>query len=110
MIEGFEQGSLIILNLINPREKFWGMLSSLSAAGVTIRGINLDSFNDWVRALARQEEQELSLVTMFVPLFRVERIFLDEPVGGVQSYAQYFEQVVGFSVADYLGQAPGSDQ
>jgi hypothetical protein len=102
MIEGFEPSALVIVNLVNPKEKFWGMLASLSSAGVTLRGINIDSFNDWVRSLARGEEQDLGMVRMFVPLFRVERIFLDEAVGGVPSYAQHFESVVGKPLADYL--------
>ena len=42
------------------------------------------------------------MVTMFVPLFRVERIFLDESAGMVQSYSQRFAQVVGQNVAEYL--------
>ena len=40
---------------------------------------------------------------MFVPLFRVERIFLDERVGEVESYRQRFEQRVGVAVERYLG-------
>ncbi|HVT04983.1 MAG TPA: hypothetical protein VHL58_16590 [Thermoanaerobaculia bacterium] len=104
MIEGFPARSLVVLNLVNPKEKFWGMLLSMSPAGVTIRGINMDAFEDWVRQLNRdEEEQGLDLATMFVPLFRVERIFLDEPVGSVQSYSQFFEQRVGIPPADFLG-------
>ena len=79
MIEGFEPSSRIILNLVNPREKFFGILGALSPAGITVRAINLDSFEDWVRQIAHEEEPNLGLITMFVPLFRVERIFLDEP-------------------------------
>ncbi len=44
MIEGFGDSALVIVNLVNPKEKFFGVLSSLSAAGVTARAINLDSF------------------------------------------------------------------
>jgi hypothetical protein len=40
---------------------------------------------------------------MFVPLFRVERIFLDEPVGQVESYSHRFERRVGVSVEEFLG-------
>ena len=52
---------------------------------------------------ARGEGQTLGLSTMFAPLFRVERIFLDEPVGDVESYRQRFERRVGMSVERYLG-------
>ena len=102
MIEGFEPGSLIILNLVNPKEKFFGILRALSPAGVTLRAINLDSFDDWIHQLARGEDPDLDLMTMFVPLFRVERIFLDEPSGSIKSYAERFEQVVGLSVSAHL--------
>ena len=103
MIEGFEKNSLVIVNLVNPKEKFFGMLKGLSAAGVTLRAMNLDSFEDWIHQIVRGEEAELEMITMFAPLFRVERIFLDEPAGALQSYAQRFQQVVGRSVEEYLG-------
>ncbi|HVT44734.1 MAG TPA: hypothetical protein VMT00_10115 [Thermoanaerobaculia bacterium] len=102
MMEGFDAQAAVILNLVNPKEKFWGILQSLSPVGVTLRGINLDSFDDWVRQLARNEDQNLDLVTMFVPLFRIERIFLDEPVGAVKSYCQRFEEIVGAAAIEYL--------
>ena len=103
MIEGFDEHSLVIVNLVNPKEKFFGLLRALSAAGVTMRAVNLDSFEDWMHQIARGEERDIELITMFVPLFRVERIFLDEAAGAVQSYSQRFESVVGRTVASYLG-------
>ncbi|MEA2463935.1 MAG: hypothetical protein QOJ98_1682, partial [Acidobacteriota bacterium] len=53
MIEGFEPGSLVIANLVNPKEKFFGVLRALSPAGITIRAMNLDSFDDWIHQIAR---------------------------------------------------------
>jgi hypothetical protein len=103
MIEGFETSSRIILNLVNPREKFFGVLGALSPAGITVRAINLDSFEDWLRQIAHEDEPNLGLITMFVPLFRVERIFLDEPTGAIKSYSQRFEEVVGMPIGEYLG-------
>ena len=38
-----------------------------------------------------------------MPLFRVERLFLDEAVGEVESYAQRFRRRVGMAVERYLG-------
>ena len=103
MIEGFEKNALIVINLVNPKEKFFGVLLALSPAGITLRAISLDSFDDWVREVARGDESELDLITMFVPLFRVERIFLDEPLGAIKSYGQRFEESVGTPLAKYLG-------
>ena len=101
--EGFPPRSVVILNLVNPREKFWGIMASLSAVGVTLRGINLDSFDDWVRGLVRtdSDDETLDLVTMFVPLFRVERIFLDERVGAVESYHERFIRIVGETIEEW---------
>ncbi|HEY2830633.1 MAG TPA: hypothetical protein VGJ88_10995 [Thermoanaerobaculia bacterium] len=103
MMAGFEPRSLVIVNLVNPKEKFFGVLGSLSAAGVTLRAVNLDSFEDWIRQLAGDEAPDIDLATMFFPLFRVERIFLDEPSGAIKSFAQRFEDVVGRPIRECLG-------
>lgn len=96
-------GSLVIVHLVNPTEKFWGVLQELGVAGVMLRGINVSSFDDWMAQAMRPGEQSLGLSTMFVPLFRVERIFLDEAVGEVESYRQRFQSRVGVAVERYLG-------
>ncbi len=103
---GIQAGSVVLVHLINPTEKFWGVLEELAVAGVTFRGIGVDSFDDWVAQAVRSEPASLGLSTMFVPLFRVERIFLDEPVGQVESYCQRFERRVGATIEEYLGLGP----
>lgn len=104
MRPGIHPGQIILAHLINPTEKFWGVLEELGVAGVTFRGISVESFDDWVAQAVRSgEPPSLGLSTMFVPLFRVERIFLDEAVGQVESYGQRFERRVGVSVEEYLG-------
>ncbi len=100
--------SIVILHLVSPTEKFWGVLQSLDATGVVIRGINVSSFDSWMLEIARGESPSLDLSTMFVPLFRVERVFLDEQVGEVESYRQRFESRVGRTVESYLGLEPAS--
>ncbi len=95
-------GELVIAHLVNPTEKLWGVLHALDATGVTLRAINVESFEDWMAQINRDEPQALGLGTMFVPLFRVERIFLDEQIGTVESYSGRFERRTGLSVADYL--------
>ncbi len=96
-----EPGEFVILHLRGPTEKFWGLLVELSALGVILRGLNVGSFDDWV-AQARTEEETIGLSTMFVPMQRVERLFLDEQVGAVESYSQRFERQVGVSVEEFL--------
>lgn len=97
-----QPGSILIAHLVSPTEKLWGLLLSLDATGVTLRALNVESFEDWIAQINRDEPQALGLATMFVPLFRVERIFLDEQVGAVESYCQRFERRVGLAVEDYL--------
>ena len=105
MTKMFETGSIVILHLVNPTEKFWGVLHQLDSTGVVLRGINISSFDDWMLQVAKDESPSLGLATMFLPLFRVERIFLDEEVGVVESYRQRFESRVGITVERYLGLA-----
>ena len=98
-----DEGSICIFHLFQPSEKLWGILQRLDATGVTLHGINLSSFEDWTRQMASEDEPALGLATMFVPMHRVERIFLDEPVGAVESYREQFERRVGRSVEAVLG-------
>jgi hypothetical protein len=96
-------GSIVVVHLNNPTEKFWGVLQELAMSGVYMRGISVGSFDDWMAQAVRGKEQTLGLCSMFVPLFRIERIFLDEPVGEVESYQQRFSRRVGVPVERYLG-------
>lgn len=98
-----QHDSIVIVHLVNPTEKFWGVLEDLDASGLVMRGLSVTSFDDWMFQVARQEHQTLGLSTMFVPLFRVERIFLDEQIGEVESYRQRFENQVGEPVGRYVG-------
>ena len=64
-------GCAVLITLHNPREKFWGALLELSGAGIVIRGIDLNSFDDFA-AMAKAGEP-LSTATVFFPLLRVEK-------------------------------------
>ena len=97
------RGSIVILHLVQPTEKFWGVLENLADHGIVLKGLNLDSFDDWMFQAATGQAPSLGLATMFVPMARVERMFLDEQVGEVESYSQRFESRVGVRVATYLG-------
>lgn len=93
--------SPVIVNLHSPREKVWGVLLALNESGVTVKGIDLNSFDDWTRQVARGEET-IGLSTVFFPMYRVERIHLDENVGGLISYTETFAARVGRELRDYL--------
>lgn len=97
---GFQDGSTAVLYLNDPKEKIWGLVVSVSAAGVVMRGLRLDSFEDWMRQEARNDEELLGLVTSFYPLPRIERLEEDRSVGSVVSYAQRFAEAVGRTVQE----------
>lgn len=98
-------GAIVTVHLVNPTEKFWGVLERLEPVGVVFRGLSLEIFEIWVNELVRGEGTSLGLSTAFVPLFRVERIFLDEQVGEVESYRQRFERRTGIPAEMALGLA-----
>ncbi|MBP1619330.1 MAG: hypothetical protein H6Q02_97, partial [Acidobacteria bacterium] len=46
------QDRLVLLSCAAPREKFWGVLLALNPSGATLRGLSLDTFEDWLRERA----------------------------------------------------------
>jgi len=99
-----EPHSIVIVSLYSPKERLWGELAEVSVAGVTIRGIDLDSFDDFIRQVLHPEGERIGLPTLFFPMQRVERIALDEPRGSIPSLAEKFAVRVGQTLTDYLAQ------
>jgi hypothetical protein len=97
-----EPNSIVIISLHTPKEKVWGELVEVSAAGVTIRGTDVSAFDDFVSQVLHPEGERVGLPTLFFPMVRVERIALDEPHGSIPSLAGMFEQKVGRTLGDYL--------
>jgi hypothetical protein len=101
-----DEGSTIVVYLQGPKEKVWGVLVSLTASGVVLRGIDLATFDDWMRQEARGDEELIGLTTVFYPMHRVVRLERDETVGPLTSYADRFAREVGKSVGTVLGLEP----
>ena len=99
-----EPHSIVVVSLHTPKEKLWGELLDMSVAGVTLRGIDLSAFDDFVSQVLHPEGDRIGLPTLFFPMLRVERIALDEARGSIPSLAEMFEKKVGRSLADYLAQ------
>jgi hypothetical protein len=91
-----QKGSPVLLVLHSPREKCWGMLDEITSAGVFLRGLDLNAFDDWISAVVHQEPF-IGLGSMFFPMWRVERIAKDETAGEVPSLHQQAEQRTGRS-------------
>ncbi len=95
-------GSVVVAYIQNPRERFWGVIHALDSTGLVMEGIDLNSFDDWVRQVAEGGEG-LSLSTVFFPLLRVEKLLLDADSGAVPSLSQQFERRVGRTLREFMG-------
>jgi hypothetical protein len=96
--------SIVIISLHSPKEKIWGILIDLNTSGVTIRGIDLNSFDHFISQINQLDAERVGLPMVFFPMTRVERISLDEPSGSIPSMAEIFERKIGRSLTDYLAQ------
>src|ERR1017187_2719151 len=105
-VSPFRQGVLVITTLTNPREKFWGAILYLSGEGVSLRGVDVASFDDLASQIKNGEPFTSGVV--FFPMHRVERMELDLPEGNLLSLAQRFAEKTGqdpapLLVSEFLG-------
>jgi hypothetical protein len=91
----------VLVTLGSPREKFWGVLLSVTTATLAVAGVDLRSFDDFVRSINAAEPAATSIV-MF-PLHRVERVDLDHATGGLPSLRERFETATGRDLLRALG-------
>lgn len=96
--------SIVVVSLHTPKEKVWGELLAIHPAGITMRGIDLNSFDHFIRQINEPDGERTGLPTVFFPMNRVERIALDESSGAIPSMAELFARKVGRSLANYLAQ------
>ena len=97
-------GNTVVIYLQNPREKVWGQLCDISQAGVSINGIDLAAFEDWLRSLSTGENG-IGLTSTFIPMWRVERIILDRSVAGVPGLEDQVINRTGLSLSQLIEHA-----
>lgn len=95
-----ETGESVIIILHSPREKLFGVLHEINASGVFMRGIDLNYFDEWIRAIAGGE-QYLPMQDYFLPMWRVERMTRDESSAGLLSLTEQFEQRTNLSISHF---------
>jgi len=95
-----EAGEYVIVIMHTPREKLFGILDEISAAGAFIRGVDLGYFEDWCRAIAAGEPH-LPMSDYFLPMWRIERITRDEGNEDIQSMAEQFSQRTGRELGEF---------
>src|SRR2546422_730982 len=94
--------SIVVVSLHTPKEKVWGELLAINPSGITLRGIDLNSFDHFIRQINEPDGERIGLPTIFFPMNRVERISLDEPSGSIPSMNELFARKVGRSLSDKL--------
>jgi hypothetical protein len=93
----FTTGSIVVVTLGNPRDKFWGAILSLAPEGLSVSGIELASFEDLVAMV--KDNQPFNPAIVFFPMHRIERIELDLPDGNLPSLSQRFTTKTGLDPA-----------
>ena len=101
MTSGIKTGNPVVLVLHTPKEKYWGVLDEISAAGVFLRGLDLNAFDDWIAAVLHKEPF-IGLTDLFFPMVRIERISRDEAAGGIPSLYEQVERRTGQPVSELL--------
>jgi len=96
--------SIVVVSLHSPKEKVWGELLDINPSGVTLRGIDLNSFDHFIRQINEPDGERIGLPTIFFPMNRVERVSLDEPSGSIPSMNELFARKIGRSLTEYLSQ------
>lgn len=94
--------SIVIVNLQSPKERFFGRLMEIIPPGITVRGIDLNAFEDWMSHITHREESGVKPTTIFFPLYRIEKIILDEGIGAIPSLSDTFLTKVGAAVEEHL--------
>ena len=92
----------VIVYLQAPRERVWGVVRHLDATGIVLQGLDLNSFDDWIRQVT-QGGEGAQLSTIFFPLIRVEKVLVDAPREEPHSLAGQFERRVGRPLLEFLG-------
>lgn len=98
------RGTVVLITLNSPREKFWGSVAEITVAGVAVRGIDLNSFDDCARLLRAGEPFTPGLV--FFPMHRVERMEADARSGDIPSLGERFAEKAGVDLAAFLSGRP----
>jgi hypothetical protein len=99
-VSPFRTGALVVATLTNPREKFWGAILHLASEGLSLRGVDVASFEDLTSQIKSGEPFTSGVV--FFPMHRVERLELDLPEGNLLSLAQRFAEKTGQDPAPLL--------
>jgi hypothetical protein len=96
----FRAGTVVTVTLNNPREKYFGALMAVSPAGVALRGMDLNSFEDFMRLV--REGEEVAANAVFFPMHRIERMEMDARNAEIPSLQERFESKTSKAFAAFF--------
>src|SRR5437870_12350810 len=96
--------SIVSVSLHSPKEKIWGELLVVNPSGVTLRGIDLNSFDHFILQMNEPDGERVGFPTVFFPMHRVERISLDELSGSIPSMKELFALKLGCLLLELLAE------
>ncbi len=97
---------MVVVTLGNPRDKFWGMILALAPEGLSMSGVELAGFDDFV--LMVKGGEPFSPAVVFFPMHRIESIDLEVPSASLPSLSRRFSDKTGLSPAEVFGHAADS--
>jgi hypothetical protein len=106
-VPGFARLTPVLAFLREPREKVFGVLLGLDTAGVSLRALDLEAVEDFLRQETRGDDERLiAPATVFYPMQRVERLEHDESVGPMAGLAERFTRETGRTLPEVFGVTP----
>lgn len=104
----FRSNDLVVVVLQSPRERIWGRILGLDAAGIALRGVDLTPWEEVLTLVRTGQADQVALGTRFLPMHRVETLYLDEASSGAPSLADTFRDRTGQDPHVFLADAPSS--
>jgi hypothetical protein len=98
----FQSGDLVVVVLQSPRERVWGRILGLDTSGIALRGLDLVPWEEVLTLVRTGQSDQVALGTRFLPMHRVETMYLDEPSSGAPSLAQTFNDRTGQDARAFL--------
>ncbi|HJV49432.1 MAG TPA: hypothetical protein VJ549_09175 [Geothrix sp.] len=98
----FQSGDLVVVVLQAPRERIWGRILGLDAAGIAVRGLDLTPWEEVLTLVRTGQADQVALGTRFLPMHRVEAMYLDEASSGAPSLAETFHDRTGQDPRSFL--------
>jgi len=101
-VRRIEAEELVVVHCRNPRQRLWGVLLRLDAVGIMMRGLDINSVEDWLRQEIAGTERLVGPSTVLIPAHRIEQVSLDEASGGAPGIGERLKAACGADAHDRL--------